>query len=398
MPGRRRLLLAACAAATAPGAVLAQSVVLQPHRLTPTNGRPIELNLPPGFTIRIVAEGLKRPRFFAESPDRRVFVTDLLATFDTHDGIVYALDGLNPESATPIRPTPFATGLRNPNSVAFATDADGQSWLYMALTDRLVRYPYRPGDRTPRGTPQVRASFPDYGLDYRYGGWHLTRTIAVSPDGALHVSVGSSCNVCIEKEEIRASILRLNPDGSEARIIARGLRNAVGMIFVGDRLVATNMGADHLGRDSPDDTMFVVEPGRDYGWPHCYHQRGAVRVDPQFPNAGRCAAVPKPMAVFPAHSAPLGLAHFAASDGHTHPLLRDAYFVALQGAFEPGIRRGFKVVRVDASGRTSDFITGFMSPDGTIHGRPCDILPLGPNRFLLSDEKAGLIYFVSPAA
>jgi glucose/arabinose dehydrogenase len=168
------------------------------------------------------------------------------------------------------------------------------------------------------------------------------------------------------------------------------------MIFVGDRLVATNMGADHLGIDSPDDTMFVIEPGRDYGWPHCYHQRSVVRVDPQFPDAARCAAVPKPTAVFPAHSAPLGLAHFATSAGHK--LLRDSYLVALQGAFEPGIRRGFKVVRIDGSGRSTDFITGFMSPDGTINGRPCGILPIGPDCFLLSDEKAGLICVVFPTA
>ena len=347
---------------------------------------------------------MRRARFFAVSPDRRIFVTDLHSLFDTRQGAVYVLDGLDPEKGAKVRAAPFTTGLRNPNSVAFHTDDEGRHWFYMALTDRLVRYRYEPGDTAPRGAPATLATFPDYGLDYRYGGWHLTRTIAFGPDGTLYVSAGSSCNACIEKEEVRATVMRMNADGSDTRIVARGLRNAVGLKWIGNRLVATNMGADHLGNERPDDTMFALEPGRDYGWPHCYHDKGEARVDSKFPRPDGCRDVPQPMAAFPAHSSPLGFAYFAGTGGTTSgvienadPRLQDVFLVALQGSFQQTLRRGYKVVRIDGAGRQGDFITGFMSTDGTVNGRPCDILPVGPDRFLVSDDKAGLVYYVFPA-
>ena len=106
------------------------------------------------------------------------------------------------------------TGLHNPNSVAFYKDRDGTDWFYLALTDRLVRYRYEAGKDAPSGEPQVLATFPAYGLAYKYGGWHLTRTVVVGGDGKIYVAVGSSCNACEEKEEVRASILQMNPDGT----------------------------------------------------------------------------------------------------------------------------------------------------------------------------------------
>ncbi len=396
---RRAALSATLGLAVAvPRLARAQTDTLQRHRLATASGRGFTLNLLPGFGVRIVAEGMRRARFFAASPDRRIFVTDLHSLFDTRQGSVHVLDGFDPGKGEKVRAVPFATGLRNPNSVAFHTDVEGRHWFYMALTDRLVRYRYEPGDTAPSGAPATLATFPDHGLDYRYGGWHLTRTIAFGPDGTLYVSAGSSCNACVEEEEVRATVTRMNADGSEARIIARGLRNAVGLKWIGDRLVATNMGADHLRNDRPDDTMFALEPGRDYGWPHCYHDKAEVRPDPKFPRPDGCRDVPRPMAVFPAHSSPLGFAFFAGTGilKHSDPRLQDVYLVALQGSFKQTLRRGYKVVRIDGGGRQSDFITGFLSADGTVHGRPCDILPVGPDRFLLSDDKAGLVYYVFP--
>ena len=114
------------------------------------------------------------------------------------------------------------TNLRNPNSVQFYRDGDGQDWFYLAETRQLTRRKFTPGETKPTDTrPQVLATFPDYGLSYKYGGWHLTRTISFSPDGKLYVSVGSSCNACVEKEKIRASIVEMNPDGSDQREFAQ---------------------------------------------------------------------------------------------------------------------------------------------------------------------------------
>src|SRR5947209_548055 len=116
-----------------------------------------------------------------------------------------------------------------------------------------------PGEtKTNDTSPQVLATFPDYGLSYKYGGWHLTRTIAFAPNGKLYVSVGSSCNACIEKEKARASIIEMNPDGTDQREFARGLRNAVGLKYLAGHLFASNQGSDHLGLQKPDETFYAL--------------------------------------------------------------------------------------------------------------------------------------------
>src|SRR6185295_17337028 len=102
------------------------------------------------------------------------------------------------------------------------------------------------------------------------GGWHLTRTILIGGNGKLYVSVGSSCNACEEKEEVRASILEMDSDGQNQRPFAHGLRNAVGLRWANSSLFATNMGSDHLGTEKPADTMYRIKEDGNYGWPYCY--------------------------------------------------------------------------------------------------------------------------------
>ena len=111
---------------------------------------------------------------------------------------------------------------------------------------------YNRGDNKPPDSGQVIARFPDYGLSYKYGGWHLTRSLAFHNE-KLYVSVGSSCNACVETEEIRAVVLEMNPDGTDAKIFARGLRNSVGIKWIGNELWGTGMGRDLAGPDKPED-------------------------------------------------------------------------------------------------------------------------------------------------
>ncbi len=264
---------------------------LTSHAISLRNGKKFSLNLPQGYEIRVAAQGLKRVRFMTLSPDGRIFATDMYDLSDNSRGTIYIFNGFDARTGKIARVVPYLKNLRNPNNVAFYTDSAGQTWLYVALTDRLERFPYRAGDVAPSGPPENLATYPDYGLSYKYGGWHLTRTVAFSAEkgpAKMYVSVGSSCNVCEEKEEIRATVSEMDPDGKNARIIARGLRNAVGLEFTGGKLYATNMGADHLGDDAPNDTMFILdsangaEPGepKNYGWPYCYFKDGQAVTDP----------------------------------------------------------------------------------------------------------------------
>ena len=374
-----------------------------PNRISLTSfrsgrGRSFDLNLPQRFAISVAVQGLKRVRFMAPSPDGRIFVTDMYNLTDNQKGAVYILDDFDPGSRTFKSVKPYLTGLRNPNSLAFLTDDTGAQWFYLALTDHLLRYKYNPGENSPSSSPQVIATFPDYGLSYKYGGWHLTRTITVGGNGKLYVSVGSSCNACEEKEEVRASVLEMDPDGRNLRTFARGLRNAVGLRWVNDRLFATNMGSDHLGDHKPADTMYQVQNNVNYGWPYCFQSGPGRFPDLKFNPAGRkmnCRQVPQAYAAFDAHSSPLGLEYFDTNYGN---VLANSFLVALHGSTRENLKRGYRVVWLrqgrSRNDRPEDFISGFLV-DGKLNGRPVDILSFGSERgFLLTDDYAGVIYYI----
>ncbi len=128
-----------------------------------------------------------------------------------------------------------------------------------------MRYRYNAGDNAPSSPAETLIRFPDYGLNYKYGGWHLTRTVAIATvhgSTRIFVSAGSSCNYCQEREVLRAAIVSMDPDGRNPALIAQGMRNAVDLHAVpalgNDSLFATNMGDDHLGDKLPEDTFFRI--------------------------------------------------------------------------------------------------------------------------------------------
>ena len=374
----------------------AQRSLLTPHKITLANGKSYTLNLADGYEMNIAAEGLKRVRFMSRAPDDRIFVTDMFNLTDNKKGVVYILDGFDKTTKRFKKVIPYLTNLRNPNSVAFYTDRTGTDWFYLALTDRLLRYHYEKGANKPSGQPEVLATFPDYGLGYKYGGWHLTRTIAVGTNGKIYVAVGSSCNACEEKEEVRATVIEMDPDGKNQRYFARGLRNAVGLRWLDGTLYATNMGSDHLGPNKPADTMTLVKENGNYAWPFCYQSGPRIFVDEKMNPRGSkfdCHKAESASAAFPAHSSPLGLEYFDSTWGAP---LKDSFLVALHGSTTKSLNRGYKVVAVGqkGSGRQTDFLTGFMQ-NGIIYGRPADIFRISDDAMLITDDRAGVVYYIS---
>jgi glucose/arabinose dehydrogenase len=367
-------------------------VKLVPQKITLKNGKTFNLNLPAEYEIIPAAEGLKRVRFFAKSPDGRIFVTDMYNLSDNAKGAVYILDGFDAETGKFGKVTPYLTDLKNPNSVQFYKDEKGQDWLYLAETDRLTRRKFTKGETALTDTkPQTLATFPDYGLSYKYGGWHLTRTIAFSPAGKLYVSVGSSCNACEEKEAVRASVLEMNADGSEQRTFAKGLRNAVDLKWIGKFLFATNQGADHLGLDKPDETFYALKDGADYGWASCYQSDGKVYADSKHRRREGCENVPASYAYFPAHSSALGFDYFdETTNGET---IKNAFLVALHGSTNKKVGGGYKIVIMRKGEGNQDFINGFLQSK-TVMGRPCGIMKLDAQSFLFTDDFSGVIYYV----
>lgn len=386
---RKSFLSIAFLLVTAP--VLAQPKLV-PQKVTLKDGKSFNLNLPAEFEIIPTAEGLKRVRFFARSPDGRIFVTDMQDLTDNKRGKVYILDGFDPATGKFAKTVEYMSGLHNPNSVQFYRDPQGQDWLYITETQRLTRQKFTKGEEKPTdNNPQTLATFPDYGLSYKYGGWHLTRTLAFGGNGKLYVSVGSSCNSCVEKEETRAAILEMNPDGSESRIFAKGLRNAVGLRWFGNFLFATNQGSDHLGTTKPDETFYALKDGTDYGWPYCHSSNGKIFADPALKRSVGCKGVPAPYAFFPARSSALGFDFF--NDAESPAVIKDAFLVSLHGSSDKNMARGYKIAIMRRGERLQDFMTGFLR-DKTVNGRPCDILKLGPDSFLFTDDHSGVVYLV----
>jgi glucose/arabinose dehydrogenase len=390
--------------------VSSAQVRIVPQKIRLKNGKTFTLNMPADFEIIPAAEGLKRVRFFARSPDGRIFVTDMYNLTDNKRGKVYILDDQNAETGKFGKVIEYMTGLKNPNSVQFYTDDQGQDWFYLAETDKLTRRKFTRGEYKPTDqNPQTIATFPDYGLDYKYGGWHLTRTIAFSPNGKLYVSVGSSCNSCVEKEKVRASVIEMNPDGSGQRQFAIGLRNAVGLKWIGNFLWASNQGSDHLGLNRPDETFYALNAPttpsaaaaatpppaggelKDYGWPYCHSANGRIIADPKLKRRAGCRSVPRPYAVLPARSSALGFDYF--DDAETSPMIKDAFLVSLHGSTNKAIGHGYKIVIMRKGERLQDFLTGFLKGK-TVNGRPCDILKLDANSFLFTDDHAGIVYLV----
>lgn len=365
-----------------------------PHQIRLDDGTTFSLSAPANYSIRVAAQGLRRLRFMAWSPDGRLFATDMHSLDDNEKGRVCVFDRFDSTTGAFGATTIYLDHLRNPNSIAFYRDREGIDWLYVALTDKLVRYRYAAGDTAPQGAPQTIATFPAYGLSYKYGGWHLTRTVATHAD-RIYVAVGSSCNACEEKEAVRASIIVMNPDGTGQRSYATGLRNSVGLKWVGERLWATDMGADHLGDRLPNDLLYLVRDGANYGWPYCY-AKGRRSLPDRTEEWERsdfdCSKVPAPSGVFPAHSAPLGMEHFDESFADAN--LHGSMLVALHGSGKIRLRSGYQVVRVGTDGRVSPFITGFLQGTRRM-GRPVDLLRRDARSFFLTDDFHGVLYYVA---
>jgi glucose/arabinose dehydrogenase len=365
---------------------------LSPTKIELKDGKSVTLNLPADFEIIPAVEGLKRVRFFAKAPDGRIFVTDMYNLTDNKRGTVYILDGWNAKTGKFGSVTPYLSNLKNPNSVQFYRDDEGQSWLYLAETDKLTRRRFTLGETKPTDDkPQTLATFPAYGLSYKYGGWHLTRTITFSPSGKLYISVGSSCNACVEKEQVRASVLEMDADGSNQREFARGLRNVVGLKWIGNFLWATGQGSDHLGLQKPDETFYALKDGADYGWPYCYSATGRIVADPQYRRPEGCRNVPAPYAYFPAHASALGFDYW--DEPSAPETIKDSFLVSLHGSTNKAIGHGYKIVIMRKGEKPQDLISGFLQGSRVL-GRPCDIMKIDANSFFFTDDYTGTVYLV----
>ena len=339
--------------------------------------------VPEGYQVELFAEGIPNARFMRFSPGGDLIVSQpragqLLHVFRDRDG-----DGRSDGRKVLIG------DLDRPHGFDFRGNQ-----LYIGEGGAIARVAFvesGPDSIVVAGDPvRIVEGIPS-------GGNHWTRTLRFGPDGGLYLSVGSSCNVCEQKDPRRAAILRYEPDGSGETIYASGLRNSVGFDWrpATGELYATDNGRDLLGNDYPPCELNRIVRGGFYGFPYA---NGDRRPDPDF-GAGhedRIAASIPPAHDFRAHNAPLGITFVRHPDAPDW--LRGGALVALHGSWNRAELDGYKVVSLhwDEQGRISerDFLTGFLVGDDVI-GRPVDVAEGPDGAFYVSDDYAGAIYRVS---
>lgn len=366
---------------------------LEERLVTFEDGSTTTLRLADDFEIAVAAEGFGTARFMAKSPDGRVFVVDMDDYNLSRQGVVAIMGDWDPQTHRFNSRETYLENLRGANSIAFYTDKEGQTWLYVALTEHLIRYPYEEGDTKPSGEREIVTTFPNAQSPNADGVvWHVSRTI-LFVDDTLYVSVGSGCNLCIQAEgEKRAMILAMNPDGSDVRVYADGVKNAVGIEWAEGALYATENGVDHLGDEAPNDVLYKIEEGKHYGWPYCFELSGVKKAETSAavqPLAMDCEDAGTSFVSFEAHTGPLGVTYF--NEGH--PLLKGFLFVAQQGSWEPRIGKGYQVLRVGLDGTQEVFLTGFIQ-DGERTGRPVHVMQFDENSFLLTEDFGSRMYYV----
>ena len=188
----------------------------------------------------------------------------------------------------------------------------------------------------------------------------------------------------------------MNPDGTDKKIYARGLRNSVGIKWIGDQLWATGMGRDLMGPDKPEDLFQQIRQGGFYGWPFYFQYRDSIYPDETFKDSLKPSwAIDPPVAFtgFKAHSAPLGFEYFQNFDDE---LLDNSVLVCLHGSTSVWRQRGNSVVKIGKGNRYIDIVSGFLSgkTEAERHGRPCDIIMKDKRSFFFTDDHNGVLYYV----
>jgi len=317
---------------------------------------------------------------------------------ESSSGIIRVFRGVTPNGKARQMDV-FAKGLNQPYGITFYPPGDDPQWVYIGNTDAVIRFPYRNGDLVARGRAQHLVDLPT-------GGGHWTRDIQFTADGKkMFVSVGSASNVddtdTTPAEKNRAEILQFNPDGSEMRVYASGIRNAGGGLAInpknGELWCSVNE-RDGLGDDLVPDYITHVEEGGFYGWPWWYiggHQD--PRHEGKHPELKAKVIVPDVL-VQP-HNASLEMTFY---EGKQFPseFLGDI-FSSQHGSWNGSVRTGYEVIRVPmhqtnrATGEYQDFLTGFVVDNGHVWGRPVGTAMAQDGTLLVSDDGSNSIWRVS---
>jgi glucose/arabinose dehydrogenase len=361
----------------------------------------------PGFSAQPILKGLAEPRVIRFAPNGDLFLSE------SSGGRIRVLR-FEAGKTEPVRNEAFAEGLDRPYGIAFYPPGPNPTYVYVATHSEVVRYPYVLGDLKAFGAVEQIVRLPA-------GAGHWTRDLVFSPDGqTLYVAIGSQTNVAegkrplgpaetdaLERSEAlgasaepgRALIAAFDPEGRKRRVFAAGLRNCSGVTIRpgSDELWCVVNERDMLGDDLPPDYATRVTPWAFYGWPWYYI---GAHEDPRHKGerpdlAGKIAV---PDVLIQPHSAPLGVSFY---EGGQFPAeFKGDAFVALHGSWNRAKRTGYKIIRLrfadgKPTGVYEDFVTGFVTDDEHVWGRPIDVTQAPDGSLLFTEDGNGTLWRVS---
>lgn len=338
------------------------------------------------FKIGVFAKDMGSARDLQFSPGGTLLVSS------KESGTVYALPDKNKNGKADEK-VEVLTGLDKPHGLAFYpfdTATGKQVKLFVAELRRVSRYSW--------DEKNLKATFEKKLFDLPYSGGHSTRSVVIDNDGKLFVSIGSSCNVCVEEHPWLTTIVVSDTQGSDPKVYAEGLRNSVFMTInpATGQLWATEMGRDWLGDDLPPDEINIIRESADYGWPYCWGDKvHDADFDPEGKFKGRCEKSVAPAFKIQAHSAPLGLIFI--NSAQFPESWQGDLLVSYHGSWNRSVPTGYKAVRLKVDGEKvtgqEDFILGFLQGSNAL-SRPVDLEFDKNGSLFISDDKIGVIYKV----
>jgi len=371
---------------------------------------------PEGFKVTKYADGFENPRWMyvtsngdvlvAESNSNYSIPKQIGATIIGAGGsnnlkksadVITLLRDTNNDGFPDIRETLLSKseGLNQPFGMLVLGD-----WLYVANTDALLRYPYQDGQTKITAMGKKIADLPAGKVNQ-----HWTRNIIANEDDSkIYIAVGSGDNIGekgMEHEVMKASILVINPDGSNMEVYASGLRNPVGMDWepITKTLWTSVNERDELGDNLVPDYLTSVKEGGYYGWPYSYWGNHFDPRVPIPPNVRLKEAI-VPEVDLGSHTASLGLVFYTA-DAFPKKYKNGA-FVVQHGSWNRDILSGYRVVFIPfnngkPSGKPEDFLTGFIVDPNKdeVRGRPVGAVILPDGSMLITDDTTHHIWHVT---
>jgi glucose/arabinose dehydrogenase len=364
------------------------------------------IKLPPGFAIDLYAV-VPDARHMAVAPSTNMLFVG------TRKTTVWAVTDRNSDGVAD-EVKSFAPSLKfsNPNGVCWTKDG----FLIVAEHNRVLNFPAAeffyegPDVAVMEVVPQGKLVPPEE-ESYNHG----ARTCRVGPDGKLYVTLGQPYNVQ-PKEKVAlyeqlgiGGIVRMNAfDGSGREVVARGVRNSVGVdINPKDKTVwFTDNQTDGMGDDTPPGELNRVTRagGEHFGYPYIHGNNTPVAgtdAAPDLKGMNPPAQWTKPQIEFPAHQAQLGLTFYS---GKMFPAkYQGGVFVASHGSWNRTVPTGalvnFVSMKADGTADKSEvFADGFRDENGIYRGRPVDVAVLKDGSLLVSDDFAGAIYRITYSA